>query len=254
MPADSGIVQGQGEGEMVRKLRRAVLREWEELPEFMRVPEVRGYWEELDRKRTELVCKRIFDVTISSILLLFLVVPMAVIAGVIKADSPGPVFYRQERVTAYGRRFRIHKFRTMVADADKKGAMVTVKEDRRVTKAGVMLRKYRLDELPQLLDILAGNMSFVGTRPEAVKYVQAYKNEYYATLLTPAGVTSEASIRYKNEDQLLSSAQNIDHVYIEDLVPAKMIWNLKSIRNYSFCSDIFTMFRTVSAILGKNYN
>jgi lipopolysaccharide/colanic/teichoic acid biosynthesis glycosyltransferase len=250
-------VQGQGEGEMVRKLQRAILREWEELPEFMRVPEVRGYWEELDRKRPELVCKRIFDVTVSSILLLFLVVPMAVIAVVIKADSPGPVFYRQERVTAYGRRFRIHKFRTMVADADKKGGMVTVKEDRRVTKAGGVLRKYRLDELPQLLDILAGDMSFVGTRPEVVKYVKMYKREYRATLLLPAGVTSMASIRYKDESRMLDGAggdeARIDRMYIREILPRKMKWNLESIRRFSLSAELATMARTVLAVFGREH-
>ena len=239
---------------MVGKLQRAVLRQWDDLPEFMQVPEVRAYWEELDRKRTELVCKRIFDVTISSILLLFLVVPMAVIAGVIKADSPGPVFYRQERVTAYGRKFRIHKFRTMVDDADRMGSEVTVKDDSRITQIGKKIRRFRLDELPQVFDVLNGNMSFVGTRPEAVKYVKTYKKEYYATLLMPAGITSEASIRYKDEDQLLSSVYNADQVYIEDIIPSKMIWNLESIRKYSFYRDVFTMFRTIAAVFGKKYD
>ena len=239
---------------MVGKLQRAVLRQWDDLPEFMQVPEVRAYWEALDRKRTELVCKRVFDVTVSGILLLFLVVPMAAIAGLIRLDSPGPVFYRQERVTAYGRKFRIHKFRTMVDDADRMGSEVTVKDDSRITQIGKKIRRYRFDEIPQLINILIGDMSFVGTRPEAVKYVKTYKKEYYATLLMPAGITSEASIRYKDEDQLLSSVYNADQVYIEDIIPSKMIWNLESIRKYSFYRDVFTMFRTIAAVFGKKYD
>ncbi len=242
---------------MVRKLRRAVLRQWEDLPAFMQVPEVRAYWEVLDRKRTELVCKRIFDVTVSSVLLLFLIAPMAVIAVLIKLDSPGPIFYRQERVTAYGRKFRIHKFRTMVTDADQKGSMVTIKGDWRITKAGALLRKYRLDELPQLLDILAGDMSFVGTRPEVVKYVKMYEREYRATLLLPAGVTSMASIRYKDESRMLNGAgadkARIDRVYIMEILPQKMRWNLEGILRFSLISELLIMARTVLAVFGRAY-
>lgn len=170
----------------------------------------------------------------------------------IKKDSEGPVFYRQERVTTYGRHFRIHKFRTMVADADKIGTAVTVGNDSRITKVGAKLRGHRLDELPQVLDVIAGNMSFVGTRPEAVKYVEKYDPEYYATLLMPAGITSEASIRYKDEDRLLNAADDVDSVYINQVLPAKMKWNLESIRTFSFLKEIGTMFRTVAAVFGKN--
>lgn len=142
------------------------------------------------------------------ILLIVTLIPMSIIAICIKIDSSGPVFYRQERVTTYGRKFRIHKFRTMVSNADKIGTAVTVSGDSRITKIGKKLRRLRLDELPQLFDVLYGTMSFVGTRPEAVKYVEQYKPEYMATFLMPAGITSEASIRYKDEYQLLTEADS----------------------------------------------
>ena len=231
-----------------------MLRKWEDLPDFMRVPEVRPYWEILDKKRGQLLLKRVFDLLAASVLSVFLSVPMAVIALLIKKDSDGPVFYRQERVTAYGKRFKIHKFRTMVSNADKIGTAVTVGNDSRITKIGTKLRGCRLDELPQLIDVLTGDMSFVGTRPEAVKYVQQYRPEYYATLLMPAGITSEASIRYKDEDKLLSGADNVDEVYVKKVLPAKMKWNLESIVRFRFLREILTMFRTVAAVLGMEYN
>ena len=230
-----------------------ILKKWEDLPEFMRTPEVRPYWESLDKKRGQLALKRAFDVTAGTALLALLSPPMAVIALMIKRDSEGPVFYRQERVTTYGRHFRIHKFRTMVSNADKIGTAVTVGNDSRITRVGAKLRGHRLDELPQLIDVIKGDMSFVGTRPEAVRYVEQYTPEYYATLLMPAGITSEASIRYKDEDKLLNGADDVDKVYVEDVLPGKMHWNLETIKNYSFPGEIATMFRTVAAVLGKDY-
>ena len=219
----------------------------------MQTPEVRPYWYILNKKRGQLALKRAFDVTAGTALLLLLCPPMAVIAVMIKKDSEGPVFYRQERVTSYGRHFRIHKFRTMVSNADKIGSAVTVGNDSRITKVGAKLRGLRLDELPQVIDVIKGDMSFVGTRPEAVKYVEKYKPEYYATLLMPAGITSEASIRYKNEDKLLSVADDVDEVYLNDVLPDKMAWNLKSLKEFSFVGDLATMIRTVAAVLGKDY-
>ena len=230
-----------------------LLRKWEAIPDFMRTPEVREYWDILRKKRFQLLLKRIFDFLIALIMLILLLLPMLIIAILIKADSEGPVLYRQERVTTYGKHFRIHKFRTMVNNADKKGSVVTVDNDSRITKIGSKLRGHRLDELPQLIDVLLGDMSFVGTRPEAVKYVDRYLPEFNATLLMPAGITSEASIRYKDEDKLLNDTENVDEVYIGTILPAKMKWNLESIRRFSFGRDILTMFRTVAAVLGKEY-
>ena len=155
-----------------------MLKKWEDLPEFMKTEEVRPYWEILNKHRGQIVLKRIFDLIVSLVLLVILVIPMAIIAVWIKLDSKGPVFYRQERVTTYGKHFRIHKFRTMVSNADKIGSAVTVGNDSRITKVGSKLRHLRLDELPQVFDVIAGAMSFVGTRPEAVKYVEKYLPEY----------------------------------------------------------------------------
>lgn len=231
-----------------------MLKEWKELPEFMKNDEVRPYYEILKKKRTSLIFKRVFDLVGGLILLVVLAIPMAIIAVYIKMDSEGPVFYRQERVTIYGKRFKIHKFRTMVNNADKIGTTVTVGNDSRITKIGAKLRGYRLDELPQVLDLISGNVSFVGTRPEAVKYVKKYKPEYMATLLLPAGITSEASIRYKDEAKLLDGAEDVDKVYVEEVLPRKMKYNLESIKEFSFWREIATMFRTVFAVLGKEYN
>lgn len=230
------------------------LRRWEELPEFMRTPEVRPYWEKLNKKRFQLGLKRAFDLCAACGVLVVTAIPMGVIAVAIKLDSKGPVFYRQERVTTYGKKFKIHKFRTMVSNADKIGTAVTVSGDSRITAVGKKLRNLRLDELPQVFDVINGDMSFVGTRPEVVKYVKAYQPEFYATLLMPAGITSEASIRYKDENKLLDAADDVDKVYIEQVLPAKMVWNLESVRRFRFLREILTMFRTVAAVLGKDYN
>lgn len=230
-----------------------MIKRWDDLPAFMRTPEVRPYWEILNKKRGQLFLKRIFDIVVSLILLIILAIPMAIIAILIKKEDPGPALYRQERVTTYGKHFRIHKFRTMVVNADKIGTAVTVGADPRITKIGKKLRSLRLDELPQVFDVISGDMSFVGTRPEAVKYVERYKPEYNATLLMPAGITSEASIRYKDEAKLLDAADDEDDVYVNEVLPAKMKWNLNSITRFSFFREILTMFRTVFAVLGKDY-
>ena len=229
-----------------------ILKKWDDLPEFMKCDEVKVYYDILSRKKGSLVLKRIFDIVVGVILLILLAIPMLIIAVMIKMDSKGPAFYRQERVTRYGKRFRIHKFRTMVNNADKIGSAVTVGGDSRITKVGSKIRDYRLDELPQVFDVLKGNMSFVGTRPEATKYVEKYSNEMLATLLLPAGITSEASIRYKDEAKLLDVADDVDYVYVETVLPEKMKYNLESIRKFNFVSDIITMLWTVGAVLGKD--
>lgn len=229
------------------------LRKWEDLPEFMQTPEVYPYWKILNKKRVQLLLKRVFDLMISLILLVILAIPMAVISIWIKADSPGTVLYRQERVTTYGKHFKIHKFRTMVSNADKIGTAVTIGNDSRITRVGAKLRHFRLDEIPQLFDVLQGTMSFVGTRPESVYYVEKYKPEYIATLLLPAGITSEASIRYKDEGRLLDSADNVDRVYLEQILPEKMKWNLESVKNFQFLREMLTMLHTLLAVLGKDY-
>lgn len=230
-----------------------MLKCWEDLPNFMKIDEVRPYWEKLYGRRGQLLIKRVLDFFIATILFVILLIPMVVIAIMIKMEDHGPIFYRQERVTQYGKHFRIHKFRTMVVNADKIGTAVTTNEDRRITKIGSKLRNKRLDELPQVIDVLVGNMSFVGTRPEAVKYVNGYEPEYIATLLLPAGITSECSIRYKNEDKLLKNANDADRTYMQEVLPEKMKWNLQSIQEFSFINELKTMIRTVFAVLGKEY-
>lgn len=229
------------------------MREWEELPDFLKCEEVRPFYDTLVKKEAQLRLKRLFDVVTASILLILLALPMVVIAVMIKIDSKGPALYRQERVTAYGKKFKIHKFRTMINNADRIGTAVTVGRDARITRVGAVLRSLRLDELPQLLDVLSGNMSFVGTRPEVTKYVKQYTRKMRATLLLPAGITSEASIRYKDEAELLDGAEDIDRVYVEQVLPEKMKYNLDSIQHFNFVGEIATMFRTVFAILGKEY-
>lgn len=230
-----------------------ILCKWNDLPDDMRIDEVRPYYEILAKKQGQIFFKRVFDFVVALIMLIVLCIPMVVISIWIKIDSKGPVFYRQERVTTNGEHFKIHKFRTMVSNADKIGTQVTVDNDSRITNVGSKLRRVRLDELPQLIDVLQGTMSFVGTRPEAVKYVDQYKPEYMATLLMPAGITSEASIRYKDEDKLLKKAGDVDKVYVENVLPGKMKYNLESIKKFSFWGEIVTMFRTVLAVLGKDY-
>lgn len=225
------------------------LRKWEELPRFMQCEEVREYYDILSKKKLSLKLKRAFDLVAGVGVLVLAAIPMLIISIKIVTESPGGVFYRQERITTYGKKFRIHKFRTMVANADKIGTAVTVSGDSRITPTGAFLRKYRLDELPQVFDVLSGDMSFVGTRPEATKYVEQYTKEMRATLLLPAGITSEASIRYKDEAERLEVAGDVDKVYVEQVLPEKMKYNLESIRKFSFLKDIQTMVRTVIAVV-----
>lgn len=229
-----------------------ILCKWEKLPPEMQTEEVRRYYDILKKKRLSLFFKRVFDIFVSLLLLIILSPVFLILAIAIKIDSKGPVFYRQVRVTQYNKRFRIFKFRSMVQNADK-GSQVTVSGDARVTRVGKVVRKCRLDELSQLIDVFRGKMTFVGTRPEVPKYTEQYTPEMMATLLLPAGVTSLASIYYKDEAELLDAAEDTDKVYVEDILPVKMYYNLKAIEKFSFFGDIKVMFMTVFAVLGKEY-
>ena len=229
-----------------------LLKKWVDLPENMKNESVRPYYDLLYKKRTSLVAKRIFDVVVAIIAFIILSPIFIILSVAIKIDSKGPVMYRQIRVTQYGKKFRIFKFRTMVNNADKIGAQVTTKNDNRVTRVGKILRKLRLDELPQLFNIILGDMSFVGTRPEVVKYVEKYTDEMMATLLLPAGVTSEASIQYKDEELLLSIADDADETYVYEVLPQKMKHNLRSLEEFNFFGDIKIMARTVVAVAKKD--
>jgi lipopolysaccharide/colanic/teichoic acid biosynthesis glycosyltransferase len=229
-----------------------MLKKWEELPASLQIEAVRPYYDLLARKRGSLLCKRGLDVAASLLLLLLLSPAFLVLSIAIKLDSPGPVFYRQVRVTQYGREFRIHKFRSMVSNADRIGAQVTVGNDSRITRVGRLIRACRLDEISQLIDVLRGDMTLVGTRPEVPKYVAQYTPEMMATLLLPAGVTSLASIRYKDEAALLEGVEDVDRAYVQEVLPGKMRYNLEAIRNYSFWGDVAVMFQTVFAVLKRD--
>jgi len=230
------------------------MRKWEALPHYMQTEEVRKYYDILKKHRAGRFFKRAFDITVSFTMLVCVSWLFLIIAILIKADSRGPVFFRQERVTRYGEKFRIFKFRTMVANAEKLGAQVTSDNDVRVTKVGKVLRKFRLDEVPQLIDVLRGKMTFVGTRPEVPSFVNKYSPEMYATLLMPAGVTSLASIYYKDEAELMTEAENADEVYVNKILPEKMRYNLKGLEEFGFFNDLKIMLQTVLAVLGKNYD
>ena len=228
-----------------------ILKKWEELPKNMQTDAVFPYWKALNEKKAPLLLKRGMDILFSTLMLLLFSPVFLLLAVAIRLDSPGPVFYRQERVTRYGRVFRIHKFRSMCDGADKKGTLVTVSGDSRVTRVGRFIRKYKLDELPQLLDVWKGDMSFVGTRPEVRRYVDAYTPEMMATLLLPAGITSTASIRYKDENALLDAAEDVDRTYIGEILPEKMKWNLEDIRKFSPGREMGICVKTVLAVFGR---
>ncbi len=228
-----------------------ILKAWDDLPEKIKREEVRPYYEILIDRKASLAMKRVFDIVVALTMLILLSPVFLVLAVAIKIDSKGPVFFRQLRVTQYGKEFIIYKFRTMVANAEKIGTHVTVENDKRITKIGNFIRDYRLDEIPQLLNVLNGTMSFVGTRPEVSKYVKEYSPEMYATLLLPAGITSLASIKYKDEAELLSGALDPDKIYIEKVLPEKMKYNLQAIKKFSFWGDIKLMFMTLRAVIEK---
>lgn len=226
------------------------LKPWSDLPAWMQCDAVRQYYDVLNAHRVSLFWKRLTDVVLAALLLIVLSPLFLLLALWVACDSRGPIFFRQERVTAYGKIFRMLKFRSMVVGAEGLGTSVTLAEDGRITRAGKILRRFRLDELPQLWNVLTGDMSFVGTRPEVEKYVRCYTEEMRATLLLPAGITSQASIRYRDEDRLLQSAQDAEAIYIERILPQKMQFNLRDLAHFSLRGELKTMVQTVLAVLG----
>jgi lipopolysaccharide/colanic/teichoic acid biosynthesis glycosyltransferase len=226
-----------------------MIPKWNKVPQNMQNEYVKYYYNILRKKSFSLACKRLFDIVVSLIMIILLSPVLIAVAIWVKLDSKGPVLYRQERVTQYGRIFRVCKFRTMVDKADQMGSHVTVEGDARITKVGQKIRNYRLDELPQLFNVLGGSMSFVGTRPEAVKYVRYYTEEMMAVLLLPAGITSKASIMFKDEAEQLMGKEDVDKAYVEEILPEKMKYNLESLKEYSFFNDIKIMFETVIEVL-----
>lgn len=228
------------------------MRAFEKLPAQFQNDSVKAYYDILSKRQGSIILKRVFDIIVSLILLVFLIIPIAVISILIKVNSPGPVLFKQKRVTTYGRIFKIYKFRTMVVNAESLGSKVTTKNDARVTSIGKTLRKFRLDELPQIFNVIGGSMSFVGTRPEVQKYVDLYEDEYYAALLLPAGITSLTSIKFKDEENLLSAivdTEKIDETYVKTILPQKMEYNLQYTKEFGFLSDIKIMFKTVKEVI-----
>ncbi|MBQ8861095.1 MAG: sugar transferase [Ruminococcus sp.] len=228
-----------------------ILKPFETLPKEFQNDEVKHYYDILCTKRKSLLIKRVMDFVLALIMTVLLLIPMLIIAIMIKCTSKGPVLYKQERVTTYGKKFKIFKFRTMKVGADKEGLLTTENDDR-ITKIGHLLRKVRFDELPQIFHVLSGKMSIVGTRPEVTKYVERYSPSMYATLLMPAGVTSFASIKYKDEDRIIgeiSDPKEIDEIYVNEILPKKMRYNLKYIERFSFKRDIYLMYKTVKQVI-----
>ena len=224
---------------------------FEELPQSMKYPEVERYLSALQAGKAHLACKRVFDVAVSAVILLVLSPFLLLLALAVKLDSRGPVFYRQTRVGRYNKDFRIFKFRTMVVGADKIGPPLTTGDDPRITRVGKWIRKCRLDEFSQLLNVLCGDMSLVGPRPEVRKYVEAYKPEYMATLLVRPGITATSSIAFRNEDELLGQGGDPEKIYIEKILPGKMALNLEYLRRISVFGDIKIMVQTVFAVLKR---
>ncbi|EJN84876.1 sugar transferase [Actinomyces naeslundii] len=221
---------------------------WEDLPPTLQTEEVRPYYEALSRRGLQLRLKRLLDVVGATVLFVLLGWLFVILALLIKLDSPGPVFFRQRRVTQFGREFRIVKFRTMTYRPVAPGDQITRGDDPRITRVGAVLRRYRLDEISQLIDILRGTMSFVGTRPEVPDYVRQYTPQMRATLLLPAGVTSTASIEFKDEAQILAAAPPGQDAYVTQVLPAKMRLNLRDVRDFSIGRDLRIAFRTILAV------
>jgi hypothetical protein len=230
-----------------------ILKKWENIPDNIKNEKTKEYYDILNSKKITLFLKRLFDIIFSTILLIVLSPILIILAIAIKIDSKGPIFYRQERITQYGKIFKIFKFRTMIFNADKIGALVTTKNDSRITRVGNIIRKCRLDEIPQLINILVGDMTFVGTRPEVKKYVERYTDEMKATLLMPAGVTSIASIKYKNEDEIIGKyieqGEDIDDIYVNRVLPEKMKYNVDYVKKFTIFQDILICVQTVNEVL-----
>jgi len=214
----------------------------------MQTEEVLAFYNILNKKKATLIAKRIFELICALFVLIIMSPFFLIIAVSIKLDSKGPVFFKQVRVARYNKDFKIFKFRTMVNDADKKGIQITVGGDSRITRVGKILRKTRLDEFPQMINILIGDMSLIGTRPEVRKYVDHYTNEHMATLLLPPGVTGSASIAFKDENDMLSSSEDPEKTYINEILPIKMGINLEYVKNVSFWLDIKILLQTFACI------
>ena len=197
-----------------------------------------------------MIAKRIFDLFFALAGTLLLLPVFAAIAIWIKLDSKGPVFFRQERVGQFGKTFRIFKFRTMCLEAEAKGRQITVGKDPRITRSGRFLRHYKLDELPQLLNVVLGEMSLVGPRPEVPRYVALYPEEVRELVLSVSpGITDYASIEYKDENTILGQAEDPDKAYIEEVMPVKLVYYQRYVAERSLWLDFTLILRTLKEII-----
>lgn len=199
------------------------------------------------------MAKRIFDILFAAIGLIVLLPLFVLLAVAIKIDSKGPVFYRQERVGQFGRIFKIHKFRTMATEQEKTSLQITVGADKRITRVGRFIRKIKLDELAQLLDVLIGTMSLVGPRPEVPRYVACYPNDIRDLVLSvKPGITDRASIEFKDESAMLAQARNPESVYIEKILPIKLGYYVDYVNDNSVRGDMKIILATLLALINKN--
>lgn len=203
----------------------------------------------LGKKRGQLIVKRIIDIVLSIIGIVVMAIPMIIISIAIKLNSKGPVLFRQERVGKDFKHFKINKFRTMVTDAEKKGMQITVGKDSRITSVGNFLRKSKLDEFPQLFNVLFGEMSFVGPRPEVPKYVKLYDDYQKNVLKVKPGITDLASIEYRDESTVLGQSEDPEKAYIEEVLPTKLELNMKYIKKMSVFYDFYLIMKTLLRIV-----
>lgn len=214
-----------------------------------RIDRINQIQRRIERKKIYLIIKRVLDILFSLLLLAVFALPLVIIAFIIFLEDFKNPFFLQTRITKEGRKFEILKFRSMKKSKITVGSLVTSKADGRVTKVGRVIRKYRIDEIPQLLNVLKGDMSFVGPRPEVEKFVEHYTDEMMVTLLLPAGITSIASIKFKDEDQMLQRSQlYIDEAYITEVLPIKMEYNIDYLERFSFLEDITIIFLTIKEV------
>ena len=217
---------------------------WENFPDSMKNECTLKYYNSISSKKISLIVKRFFDVICSLIFLIILFPVMILFSMLIKLESINePIFFKQKRITQYGKEFYIIKFRTMKSKSDISSS-ITYDNDPRVTKIGKILRKFRIDEFPQLINVFMGQMSFVGTRPEVQEYVDFYDNEMRSTLILPAGITSIASIKFKDEEKLLRDSKDVQKTYVENILPKKMVYNIEYIKQFNFLLDIKIMILT----------
>lgn len=193
--------------------------------------------------------KRVFDLFFSLLGVAILLPLFIAIAIWIKIDSPGTIFFRQVRIGRFGREFKIYKFRTMIQGAEKLGKQITIANDRRVTSSGRFLRKYKLDELPQLFNVIKGEMSLVGPRPEVPKYVALYTSEQRRVLEVLPGITDLASMKFHNESELLQDMNNSENFYIHEIMPRKLELNMEYITRFSLVFDLVIILKTLKRVL-----